>query len=305
MPANPTAQWELLRIVVPKDRLLTMHSREAVEYGFAKEIIAPVPEPSQDQLGPLLQRYNVSGSVITIDDLWSEKLVEFLTSTAMLGILTFIGVICIYAEFQHPGLILPAVVGILCFAIIFGARYLSGMALWWEIVIFAVGVILILLEIFVIPGFGVPGIVGIICCVVGLLAILVHNSPGKLPIPETAVDWADFTNGFFALSCGFIGAVVAGLLLSRHLSKVPGANRLVLAPVATSLNAAVASDSPVSQINVGDVGTAVTLMHPVGKVRFAADIFEATADGAIITAGTAVRVLKREGNHLVVEKVPE
>jgi membrane-bound serine protease (ClpP class) len=303
MPADPSARWKILRVVVPKDRLLTMHSSEAVEYGFAKEIIAPASQPSLDPLSPLLQKYNVSGGATTLDDLWSETLVGFLTSTTVLGFLTFIGVICIYAEFQHPGLVLPAVVGILCFAIIFGARYLSGMALWWEIVIFAAGVILILLEIFVIPGFGVPGIAGIICCVIGLLAILVDNSPGKLPIPQTPVDWADFTDGFFALSCGFLAAVVGGLVLSRYLPKVPLANKLMLAPVTTSLNAAVASDSPVSHINVGDVGKAVTLMHPVGKVRFADGIFEATADGTIIASGATVRVLKREGNHLVVEEV--
>lgn len=298
-PTTSAAKWELLRVVKPERMLLTMQSAEALQFGFAKDI---VESPLNDPFGPLLKKYNVTTPATVMEDLWSETMVGFLTSPTMLAILTFVGIICLYIEFQHPGLVAPAVVGILCFAIIFGARYLSGMALWWEIVVFAAGVILILVEIFVIPGFGVPGIIGIICCVVGLLAILVDNPPGKLPIPETQMDWSDFTNNFLALALGFITAVVAAFFISRHLPKVPLANRLVLAPVKAVPDAAVAKDSPAMAINVGDEGVTTTLMHPVGKVRFANQLFEATADGAVIEAGAKVKVLRKEGNHLIVER---
>ena len=299
-PTTPAAKWELLRVVKPERMLLTMQSAEALQFGFAKDI---VESPLNDPFRPLLQKYNVTAQPTVMEDLWSETMVGFLTSPYMLAILTFVGIICLYIEFQHPGLVAPAVVGILCFAIIFGARYLSGMALWWEIVVFAAGVILILVEIFVIPGFGVPGIIGIICCVVGLLAILVDNPPGRLPIPETQLDWSDFTNNFLALAIGFITAVVAAFFISRHLPKVPLANRLVLAPVKAVPDAAVAKASPAMAINVGDTGVATTLMHPVGKVRFGNQLFEATADGAVIEAGAKVKVLRKEGNHLIVERI--
>ncbi len=166
---------------------------------------------------------------------------------------------------------MPGLIAVACIAFIFGCRYLIDMAAWWSIAIFVVGVILILLEIFVFTGFGIPAILGIICCLVGLVAALLPNganSPGPIPIPQTSLDWSIFKNGIFALGVGAVAGVIAIFVLASYLPKLPLAGKLVLAPVATAADAALEEDDPLTRIKPGDVGTVEATCRPVGKVRF-------------------------------------
>ena len=284
----------LLTIDGPKE-LVTMTAKEAVRLGFADHIFPTYKE--------LKEHYNIAAEPVNLEDTWSEQLVGFLTSPMVTGILFAIAIICVYAEANHPGVVLPGVTAVVCFAIIFGSKYLVGMAQWWEIAVFAVGVLLILVELFMLPGFGVPGILGIILCVVGLVTMLIPTSPGEFPIPHTEMDWSLFTNGLFSMGVGFICALIGAAILSRYLPKMPLAGRLVLAPTTAVPDSSLADDSPMRHLNPGDRGVVASVCRPVGKVRFGDALVDAASEGQIIETGSAVRILRREGNHVIVEKV--
>lgn len=293
--APPSAEWEYLRTIDGPDSLVTLTGYEARNVGLAGEVLASMAD--------LRKHYNIAAEPTVLEDTWSEALVEFLTSPAVAGILFFVGALGIYMEFNAPGHILPGVVGVICLAIFFGSKYLIGMAQWWEIALFVVGVALIVVEVFIVPGFGVAGIAGLIMCVVGLLAMLVPNAPGRLPIPVTDFDWSIFANGAMSLGIAFLAAVVAAMVLARYLPHVPVAGRLVLTPVQAGPDAAVSDISPIRHVQCGDVGVVERVCRPVGKVRFGDDLLDAGSEGMIIEPGATVRVLRREGNQVIVEKV--
>ena len=171
--------------------LVSVTASEAVRLGFAEHIFESVEQ--------LHQHYNIVVAPTVLKDNWSETLVGFLTTPAVTSILLMAGIFFLYMEMNTPGFGVPGGLAIACFAILFGSRFLIGLAQWWEIGLFAVGLLLLAVEVFVIPGFGVAGISGIICCVAGLLAMVIPNAPAELPWPRSDMDWSWFGNGVFAL----------------------------------------------------------------------------------------------------------
>jgi membrane-bound serine protease (ClpP class) len=187
----------------------------------------------------------------------------------------------------------------------FGAQFLTGLANWWEIAIFAIGVVLIMLEIFVIPGFGVAGISGICLCIIALLAMLIPNAPTEIPIPSTDIDWAYFNNTAMAICIAFVAAIIAMGLLSRVLPKwsLMTKSHLILSEAKSVSGPPRSADSPMLKIQPGDTGTVVAQLHPVGEVQFGNDLLDAVSDSGIIDSGTKVRVVTRDGNRIIVEPV--
>ena len=300
--SNPKGQWVLLEVVVREGELLTMNPGKAKKYGFAKALIKA---PQADPLAGLLEHYNVTAPPRVFEDNWSELLVEFLTSAPVAGLLLFLGILCFYVEMHTPGFGVAGSVAIACFALLLGSRYLTGLAQWWEIAIFILGLVLLAVEIFVTPGFGVLGASGILCCVVALLAMVIPNAPDKLPIPTTEIGWEVFRSGLVALMIGFLAAVAAAVVLAKYLPEVPVANRLILAPRGQA-EPGVGPDvqgSSVQLIAVGQTGVVAAICRPVGQVRFKDKLADAVAEGDFIPAGTKVKVIKNEGNRIVVTPV--
>ncbi len=299
-PSNPKGDWELFRLILTNKELLTMTPDEAKEYGFVRHLIKA---PRDDKLAGVMKHFNVSRDPIVLKDNWSEELVEFLSSPPLLGFLFFTAILLAYVEMHTPGFGVAGTLAIVCFAIIFGSRFLVGMAAWWEIALFVIGIVLIAIEVFVTPGFGVLGITGVLCCVAALLAMIIPNAPDKLPIPRTDMDWTIFTNGLLALMIGFILACAAAILLARILPKAPVAGRLILqAPTVTEVSPA-SEAAPIHSVSIGDTGTVQGPCRPVGQVRFGQMLLDAIAEGAFISAGTQVKVVKVEGNRVVVTPV--
>ena len=299
VPSNPSGQWELLRVIDTDGEILTMHPREAVEYGFASAIVKPGDD---DPYGPLMARFAVAEKPIVLVDNWSENLVGFLTSPAVAGILFFLAILCVYVEMHTPGFGLAGTMAVVFFAMLFGSRFLVGMAAWWEIVLFVVGVGLILTEVFVTPGFGIIGIAGILCCIVAMLAMFVPNAPDKLPIPQTQMDWSLFSRGVLAIGLALVGAMMAAAMVARYLPKVPLAGKLVLTPPGA---AAISSTEgpPAGTIQPGAVGVLTAVCRPVGQARFGDRLIEVSSDGAFLPPGTQVAVLKVEGTRIVVRPI--
>ncbi|MBS3734607.1 MAG: hypothetical protein KGY99_06735 [Phycisphaerae bacterium] len=291
--AEPDRPFEKLATIDGAGELVTMTTDEAVRLGVVAHVL--------DDMGALRTHYSITVEPTVLADTWSEELVAILTSPVVTSILLMAGMFFIYAELQAPGFGVAGGAAILCFALLFGSRYLIGLAAWWEVGLFIVGLILIGLEVFVIPGFGVAGISGLICCVVGLAAIVVANAPSELPIPSTTLDWSLFERGAAALAVGFVLGIVAMFAGARYLPRVPGARSLVLIPKRRQPAPPVAEESPMRRVQVGDVGTVTSPCRPVGKVRFGDDLLDASSEGAMIPRDAQVRVLRHDANRLIVE----
>lgn len=297
------AKWTFLKRVLPKGELLTMPSKKAKRFGFISEILPTTPSGG-DPYAPLVKRYNITTPPVVLEDNWSEELVGFLTHPVVSGILIFGVLLFGYTEMHTPGFGVFGGIAIVCLVTLLCSRFLIGMANWWELALFALGMVLIALEVFVIPGFGIAGISGIFLCIFGLLAMLVPNMPDKLPIPDTAWMWDGFTTGILTLFLSFLSFLVAAAFLSKYLPKVPlfTKSKLILAAASAADHAPRADDSPLLRLEIGAYGKAVTPLRPVGTVRFGEDLLDAMCEGTIIDSGARVRVVRREGNRIVVEE---
>ena len=299
-PPQTPQTWEFVKQIDSADQLFTPTASRALEAGLVDRLI---DSDKKDPFAGLEKYYNITSKPVVLVDSWSETLVSFLTSTTVFSILMTLGIMGAYMEFQAPGFGLPGGVAIVCFSIIFGSHFLIGLAQWWEIALFFLGILLIALEVFVIPGFGVAGVSGIICCLIGLFAMIIPNAPTEFPWPQTDLDWSGFNSGLYALGIGFVGGTVAAMIAARFLPKIPMVNRLMLGPAQAATDAPATENAPIMHVKVGDTGMVETMCRPVGTVRFGNEICDATSDGTTIEAGAKVRVIERTGNQLIVEEV--
>jgi membrane-bound serine protease (ClpP class) len=225
------------------------------------------------------------------------------------GILFMIAMLAVYIELKAPGIGLPGLVAVICFAILFGSRFLTGLATWWEIAVFATGIVLLALEIFVIPGFGIAGVLGILFILISLFAILVPNRPDELPWPKYDFDnvqWQLLTNGAWGFSLGFAGFVVLAYVLARFLPKTGPLTGLVLAPAEKGPQMQVDLTAPpekAGKLKVGDAGFVITTLRPAGQARFEHATVDVVTEGDFIEKGNKVKIIQIQGNRVVVRQI--
>ena len=229
-----------------------------------------------------------------------ESIIDFLLKPMISGLLIMLIMAGIYFEFQHPGFGLPLFAAICGAVLYFAPLYLEGLAANWEILLFIVGIILLLVEIFVIPGFGVVGITGIICIIFGLTLSLVGAFPSSSPIDLPTS--ANFLNAFLTV----IVSIVLALSLCIYFgSKILTSNvfsKFVLNTVQHTKEGYVGSD--VSQnLMAGKTGTAYTVLRPSGKVQVDGNVYDAMAVNGFIDKGESIEVIKFETAQLFVKKV--
>jgi len=285
-------QWQYVRTIVDDNKLVTMTNDEAVFLGFVKYTARSMKE--------LEAYYHIETAPTVLANNWSETLVEFLSSAPVVAVLFFAGLLFGYIELHTPGFGVAGSIAIGCFALLFGGSYLTGLAAWWEIAVFILGLVLLIVEVFVTPGFGVLGLSGLILSAIALLAMVVPNAPDKWPIPQTNLDWSIFTNGLVAMMVGFLMACAAAVVLARYLPRLPVANKLILQGPEIVASAPAGRDAPIRRVSPGAVGTIERTCRPVGQVRIGPDLIDAVAEGQFLAAGTEVRVIRIEGNRVVV-----
>jgi len=277
-----------------------MTPKEAVKYGFADKIIPPAPDNPYEKLAG---EFNISGELTVLEDNWSEKLAAFIASPAVTTILTFLMLILAFSEMKMPGFGICGGLALVCLLLLFFGHYLVGLANWWEIIIFVLGIVLILAEIFVIPGFGIAGILGFAALLVGGLAMLVPNLPDEMPIPDSQWAWEVFQQGLLSISLAFIASVVGMIVIAHYLPRLPWAGRLTLKPASSAAGPPQPQSSESMKIRPGQVGITESTLRPVGQVRFGEALVDASSETGMIASGINVRVLKNDGNRIIVEEV--
>lgn len=295
--ARPTPEWIFLRTIDGPDELVTLKTDDAIELGLAQARIKDTDE--------LAGYYNIQGPITRIKDQPLDKVAIWLSNPIITGLLTTGLLFGAYMEFKTPGLGIFGAIAVLCLVALVGGRFLIGLANVAEVALLAVGIILIVLEIFVIPGFGVAGVSGIVCCAVALLAMVIPNNIGELPLPQTSMDWSFLRSGVLALGLGFVSATLLACVVGHYLPKVGlmSDSKLLLRPGPALEHEPQSDEAPIFKINVGDEGIAAGPLHPVGEVRFGENLIDAISHVGMIERGRRVKVIKREGNRLVVEEV--
>jgi membrane-bound serine protease (ClpP class) len=293
------------KLVVKEGELLTLTDQKAVKYGVARAAVDDL-----DQALVFLEKRDgitFSKDIIQLETMWSEEMVRWLSSPVVVSILILGIMLGIYVEFNTPGLGLPALLAVTCLVILVGSRYLIGMANWIEIALLGLGFILLLVEIFVIPGFGVAGFSGIVCIIAGLLAMWVKNAPDEIPWPQGEAAWTVFTDGLAAIALGFLAFLVVAVILARYMDRIPLLRSFVLKAAVTGKQTEVSMTTEpkpkLSPMQIGQVGEVLSTLRPAGKVRFKDDIIDAVSDGEFIEKGHQVQIQQINGNHVVVSEV--
>ncbi|MGD8787201.1 MAG: NfeD family protein, partial [Phycisphaerales bacterium] len=310
LPKDPnTYDLDNKELIVKDDELLTLTASKAFEYGIARTTVNDL----SGVLEFLAERDGVifEGETIMLVTNWSEEMVRWLNSPAVMAILIMLALLGVYVEFNTPGLGLPGLAAVICFTIIIGSKYLVGLANWVEVALFILGILLLLVEFLILPGFGIAGFSGIICIMVGLFGMLIKNPPDKLPWPQDAIAWSDFTWGVVGLSLGFVGFIVLAWLMSKYLPRIKFLSGLILIPAIPKQGGGIpvsmttAPESETLNVNVGDTGVVVSTLRPTGKAKLGDAIADVVAEAEFLDKGTKVQIIEIHGNRVVVKKVED
>jgi membrane-bound serine protease (ClpP class) len=272
-------------------KVLTFTTSEAIEYGFCEAEVESERE--------LLEHAGISEYTIQEQRYtFIDKLIGFLVNPFLSGVLIMFIIGGIYFELQQPGIGFPLIVALTAAALYFAPLYLDGLATYWEIIIFIVGLVLIAIEIFVIPGFGVAGVSGIVCVVVGLVFSMVGN---------VGFDFSGIPAGIVSSRLMIVLlAIAASLPLSIWLGKKLFESTLFggLA-LSTTENTSEGFTFATNQMQslTGSKGVAYTILRPAGKIIVDDRIYDAVAQFGYIEKGSSVEVVECENGSVIVKKI--
>jgi membrane-bound serine protease (ClpP class) len=281
-----------------ENELLTVSEGEAVAYGLANAIASNLEQLAAELgLATTPERLEISG--------W-EKFAMWLNSPLVRGILFVIVLLGAYIEFQSPGLIVPGVTALVALAIFLGAPYAAGLANIWTIVVLVIGLALLGIEIFVIPGFGVAGVLGVLLILAAFIGSFVPAEPGTPPFSWPRLDstWTAIKTGMLVMSSSILIGVIGIVLLARYLPSTPFGRQLVLANP-EDLEALAISDPHPDIALVGDIGIVTGALRPGGQARFGQEIVDVQSQGEYVDAGRRVQVIRHEGPKVVVRPLPD
>ena len=241
--------------------------------------------------------YDNNYAVIEYHPTWMDHLIGFLTNPAVQAFLIMVIVGGIYMEMHSPGVGFPSAAAIIAACLYFLPIYITGIASSWIILLFVAGFILVVLEMFVVPGFGVTGISGIVCISLALIFGLIENYTFSITYASSSSLWLSL-GIFFA---GLILAVVAiWYLTSSHGPKWVRRHTDLMTELRNSDGFIGVDMQPVRY--VGHEGVAVTDMRPAGKVEINGETLDAVAVMGFIHAGTRVKVTKYENAQIYVKE---
>ena len=277
--------------VTDSGRIVTFTPHEAMKYGFCDGIVANLDE--------VLKAENVDNyTIISYKPTTMDRIIGFLINPIVQGILIMVIVGGIYFELQTPGVGFPLIAALTACLFYFAPLYLEGFASHWEIIAFIAGVILLLLEIFVIPGFGVAGVSGIAL----IVGALVFAGIDKVSF--------EFLGDFVLVIVKSLFLVISSSLIALGLSMWLGSKLLSSRRWAFALHAEqkaedgyVGVDMSVRDV-IGKSGQATTDLRPAGKVCVDGEIYDAVSLlGDYIARNTPVVVKKYQTGQVYVVKI--
>jgi membrane-bound serine protease (ClpP class) len=266
-------------------KLITLTSTEALKYGIADTVLKDFDGIyAYFKLGNSEKIYQKSN--------WAEDVVRFLNNPIVSSILIMIGFFGLIAEIKSPGWGLPGTASIIALALFFGSSYILQLASIIEILMFVVGLGLILVEVFVIPGFGIAGISGIILIIASLFLAMVGADP-FLDIDAVSL-------AIIKLTVGLAAALILIFLLARYLPKSNVFKKFILSEEEK------ATEGYTSRVNYSELlgveGVAVTTLRPAGTAELNGKRVDVVTDSEYIEHGKPIVVTAVEGMRVVVRE---
>lgn len=274
--------WEQKERVSKKDTPFVVIGKEALDYYLADKVATDFNE--------FKLFYHLENDPTLLAPSWADQLIRALASPYLSVLLLMIGFFSLFAEIKTPGIGLGAFVAITCFVLFFWSRYLGGTAGWLEVSLFLTGVLFIVMEIFVIPGFGLFGIGG----GAAIIASLVLASQTFI-IPRNAYQFERFQSSLIVLIVSLVGMLAIAGVLMRWLHELnkPKENEFIRE-----------SEKLIEYSHLlGVHGIAATPLVPAGKGNFGNESINVVSDCELIEAGTPIQVVDVRGYRVLVSRV--
>ena len=270
--------------LIQKGKLLTLTTEEALKHKFA--------DFRADSIESVVEQLSLTGSEIRrAAPNWAENLIRFLTHPVVSSLLITVGMLGIILEIRTPGFGLPGAIGITSLALFFWGHWLVQLVGWEELLLVGSGLVLVVLEVFVIPGFGFAGVLGIAALLAGLSLSLIGGG----------ATWEFVLKAVSRVIFSLLLALIASLIMLRFLPRLPFGRRLILeSGLPAGEGYASASESDRSWL--GKSGTVLSPLRPAGIAEIENQRVDVVSDGEFIEAGVPVVVTRVDGNRIVVRR---
>jgi membrane-bound serine protease (ClpP class) len=277
--------------ISPEGQVITFSTSEAIAYGYCEAQVRSIDQLITERL--LIEDYEITHFELS----GTEKVIALFLNPFVSGILILVIIGGIYFELQTPGVGFPILASLVALILYFIPYYLNGLAENWEILAFFVGIALLAAEVFVIPGFGIAGILGLILTLGSLILAMLNN------------DFFDFTmvpfNDIFIATTttllGLLGSIIVMFIGGVRLTQSQFFKRIALQ--ATQSKAEGYTSNFKEESFVGKKGTAYTILRPSGKILIDGELYDAYARNGYIEKDKEVVVLSDEGTSLKVKPV--
>ncbi|MEZ4455479.1 MAG: NfeD family protein, partial [Gemmatimonadales bacterium] len=272
--------------IKPPGRLLTLTAEEALRLGYAKEAVADLPA--------MTAAVGLGGAqIVNVDMNWTEYVVRFLTSPLVSPLLLSLGMLGLIFEIKAGHFGVGGLVSVTSLGLFFGSSAILGLAGWEEVILLALGFVALGIEIFVLPGFGIAGLLGLGLIGTSIVLAMVSGMP---------------TGGDLVQALAVIGAaaVITGAVLFAWIRHLPHSERFRRVLLQDGLDAAegYVSAAPRGDL-IGKVGTAFTDLRPSGTAMFDGERVDVVTEGDYVKQGMAVKVIRSDGYRHVVRPAAE
>ena len=264
-------------------KLITLSTINAINLGIADNQLETINE--------IIKSYGIDHyTIITIEETWTESLVRFLTNPNVAPLLMSLGMLGLFFEIKSPGFGVPGLLGLLCLGLFFGAHLLVGLADFSEFIILLLGFIFILVEIIVIPGFGVFGISGICMIIYSLYSMLI----GEYPTPQ------DIEIAYRSLIITIISTFILSIIIFKLIVRSDFYKSLV--PIQSQFKKDGYTISKNFEKIIGYEGVCITDLRPSGKILINSKTYQAISQGDYIKKDTKITIISTDENQLIVKK---
>ena len=288
------------RVIHRPGAVLTLNAQEATERINGKPLLA---EGMADSIADLVKKAGLKGNVVAIEPTGFEQIALWITALAPL--LLLLGILGAYLEFKVPGVGWAGIISAICFALFFLGHYVAGLAGWEVVALFVLGIILVLIEIlFFAHSTIVFGVLGVFLMIGSLLWTMIDRYPQQPFLPTGEMLAIPLLNMFIAI----VGSLIVIALLVRYLPRTSLYRRFALIdsnPPGPSLAGAPRQFATALSLTPGMQGTAVTVLRPSGKARFADHVVDVVTEGEFIAPQTPVTVLQTDGMRVVVKSASQ
>ncbi len=290
-------RYQVLQVRKEAGSVLTLTGEEAASYGLG-QVVADA-----EQLKAL---YGLRGREIAVEGPgWVDALVALLTDPYVSWLLLFVAVMMLVVELKLPGIGLPAIISALAFLLFFWSHYLSGTADQLEIILFLIGLVCLAMELFVVPGFGIFGISGILLM---LYSIVLASHTFVWPTHD--YEYRELGVTLLRLMGVLVGVGLGAAVLARYFPSLPLFNRLILKPEPWTpvegeeggMHGASEGLETLAYL-MGETGRTTSPLRPTGKARFGGALIDVASAGGYVEADSLVEVVDVQGTRVIVKKL--